>query len=249
MAAAMGFAEVAVFRRLRAAVFSTGDEVREPGTALEAGTIYDTNRYALMGMLERLGCIVSDLGIFADRAEPIREALRRAAAAHDVIVTSGGVSKGEEDHVRSAVSALGGVHFWNLAIKPGRPIALGHIDTGQGQTPFIGLPGNPVAVMVTFMLIARPILLRLAGAEAVPPHAFKVAAGFDFKKRPGRREWLRAALVRGDGGWVADKFPEEGSGILTSMVAADGLVELAEDNAGVKRGDAVDFLPFGEMLG
>jgi molybdopterin molybdotransferase len=249
MAAAMGNASIAVRARLRVAVFSTGDEVREPGAALDAGCIFDTNRYALMGMLERLGCTVTDLGIFADTPAPIRAALADAARTHDLIVTSGGVSRGEEDHVRSAVTDLGAVHFWNLAIKPGRPIALGHIKTPHGQTPFIGLPGNPVAVMVTFLRIARPIVLALAGARAAEPPAFKVMAGFDFKKKPGRREWLRASLVRSDGGLVADKFPEEGSGILTSMVAADGLVELAEDNAGVKRGDLVDFLPFAEMMG
>jgi molybdopterin molybdotransferase len=248
MAAAMGFPELPVYRKLRAAVFSTGDEVREPGTALDEGCIFDTNRYALMGMLERLGCAVTDLGILPDSAELIRAELAEAARDHDLIVTSGGVSRGEEDHVRAGVAALGGVHFWNLAIKPGRPIALGHIKTADGQTPFIGLPGNPVAVMVTFLRIARPIVLALAGGRAAEQPAFKVAAGFDFKKKPGRREWLRAALVRANGGLIADKFPDEGSGILTSMVTADGLVELPEDNAGVKRGDLIDFLPFAGMM-
>lgn len=249
MAASLGFAEIEVYRRLRAAVFSTGDEVREPGTALDIGAIYDTNRYALMAMLKRLGCEVTDLGIFKDQAAVIKEAITAAARAHDLIVTSGGVSRGEEDHVRGAVVSQGAVHFWNLAIKPGRPIALGYVKSEARQVPFIGLPGNPVAVMVTFLKIARPIVLRLAGATEGEPAAFKVPAGFDFKKKAGRREWLRAALRRGsDGQLTADKFPEEGSGVLTSMVASDGLVELPENNTGVKRGDLVDFVPFAEMM-
>ena len=249
MAASLGFAEIAIYRRLRVAVFSTGDEVREPGSVLNPGSIFDANRYALMSMLERLGCAVSDLGIFPDKAERIRSALERAAGSHDLLVTSGGVSRGEEDHVRSAVAALGAVNFWNLAIKPGRPIALGHIRTSDRPVPFIGLPGNPVAVMVTFLLIARPIVMRLAGATDAAPAAFRVAAGFDFKKKAGRREWLRSRLIRSEQGLVVDKFPEEGSGILTSMVATDGLVELAEDNTGVRRGDLVDFLPYSELMG
>lgn len=249
MAASLGFAEIAVYRRLRVAVFSTGDEVREPGAKLNSGSIFDTNRYALMSMLERLGCTVSDLGIFPDDAEQIRGAIGQAAGAHDLLVTSGGVSRGEEDHVRSAVAALGAVNFWNLAIKPGRSIALGHVRTSGTPVPFIGLPGNPVAVMVTFLLIARPILMRLAGAADSIPAAFKVSAGFDFKKKPGRREWLRSRLVRSEQGLIVDKFPEDGSGILTSMVASDGLVELSEDNTGVQRGDLVDFLPYSELMG
>ena len=249
MAASLGFAEIAVYRRLRVAVFSTGDEVREPGVTLNPGSIFDTNRYALMSMLERLGCTVSDLGIFPDDAERIRGAIGQAAGAHDLLLTSGGVSRGEEDHVRSAVAALGAVNFWNLAIKPGRSIALGHVRASGRLAPFIGLPGNPVAVMVTFLLIARPILMRLAGAADTIPAAFKVSAGFDFKKKPGRREWLRSSLVRSEQGLIVDKFPEDGSGILTSMVATDGLVELSEDNTGVQRGDLVDFLPYSELMG
>jgi molybdopterin molybdotransferase len=154
------------------------------------------------------------------------------------------MSVGEEDHVRDAVEALGQVHFWRLAIKPGRPIALGQI----GRVPFVGLPGNPVAVMVTFLRIARPMILKLAGASDRDPHLFQVRAGFDHKKKAERREWVRARIeMGGDGVPVAHKFPRDGAGILTSMVEADGLVELPEEMTRLKAGTMVDFLPFSEV--
>ncbi len=243
-AAAAGRREVLVAKPLRVALFSTGDELREPGAALDPGCIYDSNRATIHGLLAGLGCAVDDLGILADRAETIRAALDTAAQDHDLIVTSGGVSVGEEDHVKPAVEALGKLHFWRLAIKPGRPLALGQV----GAVPFVGLPGNPVAVMVTFLTMVRPMILRLLGGDAPVPRSFKVRADFAHKKKKDRREWLRVRLS-GDGpeNWLAHKFPREGAGILSSLVEADGLVELPEDLTRLEPGTMVDFLPFSEV--
>ena len=244
MAASVGRSELLVRRPLRVAVFSTGDEIRDPAGEIPTGCIYDTNRYAVMGLAEGLGCTVTDLGILPDRFEAIRDALAAAAADQDVLVTSGGVSLGEEDHVKEAVEALGALHLWRIAIKPGRPIALGRV----GDAAFVGLPGNPVAAMVTFMRIARPLLLLLSGRSDTEPHMMPVPAAFDHKKKQGRREWLRVRLVPGPQGSVAvAKFPSEGSGILTSMVEADGLAELAEERGPIREGELVDFLPFAEV--
>jgi len=249
MIASLGKAEVAVYRRLRVAVFSTGDEVREPGRELPPGCIFDSNRYTLIAMLERLGCRVTDLGILPDSAIAIRTSITAAAEGHDLLLTSGGVSHGGEDRVREAVSLLGSVNFWNLAMKPGRLVALGSVRAGSRPVAFIGLPGNPVAVIVTFVTIARPILLRLGGSLAIPPIAFRVPAGFDFAKKDGRREWLRAHLVTSARGPIVQKFSEDGSGILSSMVETDGLIELAEDIVTVSQGDMVDFVPYAELMG
>jgi len=214
MAASLGYAEIDVCRRLRIAVFSTGDEIQDVGAPLEAGCIYDANRYSLLSMLESLGCDVTDVGIFPDVPGDIRAGLWQAADDHDLLITSGGVSKGEEDHIKDIVADLGALNFWNLAIKPGRPIALGHVEREGVQVPFIGLPGNPVAVMVTFLRIARPLILLLSGARDLEPQLFQVKAGFDFKKKPGRREWLRAHLEQDDKGHaVAIKYAADGSGI------------------------------------
>ncbi len=244
LAAALGFTELEVYRRLRVALLSTGDEVREPGTPLPVGAIYDANRYTLHALLEGLGVLVTDLGILPDRRAAIEEALAAAARDHDLIVTSGGMSTGEEDHVKAAVEALGRLHFWRLAIKPGRPVAMGQI----GRVPFLGLPGNPVAVMVTFLALARPLILRLAGARATAPRTFAVAAGFSHRKKRGRREYLRARLEPGAGGWVARKFPRDGAGILSSMVESDGLVVLDEEVTELAPGASVPFLPFREVI-
>lgn len=249
MLASLGQTEIAVYRRLRVAVFSTGDELREPGDALGAGAIFDINRYTVMAMLDRLGCTVTDLGILPDDAGMIHAALAAAALAHDLLLTSGGVSHGGEDRVREAVTELGAVNFWSLATKPGRVVALGHVAVAGRSVPFIGLPGNPVAVVVMFLMIARPILLRLAGAKAAARKPFRVRAGFDFAKKVGRREWLRAHLVQTPDGVTVEKFSEDGSGILSSMVETDGLIELAEDVGAVTRGDLVDFLPYAELMG
>jgi len=249
MAASVGCATLTVRKKLRVAVFSTGDEIRNPGEELAPGAIYDINRYTAPALLKRLGCEVTDLGIYPDRLDDIQAGLAEVAGAHDLILTSGGVSKGEEDHVRTAVENLGALHTWNLLIKPGRPIALGHIQSEGRQVPFIGLPGNPVAVMVTFLKVARPIILLLSGAPGMSDHLYQVPAGFDFAKKTGRREWLRCHLEKdGEGRLRAIKYPEDGSGILSSMVASDGLVELAEDSEGVAQGQLVDFLPFSEVM-
>ncbi len=244
-AAAVGRREVLVSQRLRVALFSTGDELREPGSDLDPGAIYDSNRYTIHALLTGLGCAVEDLGILPDRLEVVREALAEAEGRHELLVTSGGVSVGEEDHVKAAVEALGKLHLWRLAVKPGRPIALGQV----GLVPFVGLPGNPVAVVVTFLTVVRPMILRLMGGRDSPPHTFKVRAGFDHKKKKDRREWVRAHLVAGANGegLTAEKFPREGAGILSSLVAADGLIELPEDLTRLEAGAMVDFLPFSEV--
>ena len=246
LAAALGCTALPVYRKLRVAILSTGDEVREPGAALPPGAIYDANRYALMALLEGLGCAVEDYGIVPDRADAVRAALAEAAQGHDLVVTSGGMSTGEEDHVKAAVEAQGRLHFWRLAIRPGRPVALGQL----GHVPFIGLPGNPVAVMVTFLLLARPLILRLAGAREVTPTLYRVASGFAYAKKKSRAEYLRARLERGaDGSLVAQKYPRDGAGIISSLVASDGLVAIAAGVGEVAPGAPVDFLPFSEVLG
>lgn len=242
--ASLGLREVAVRAPLRVAIFSTGDEVREPGEPLGVGCVYDANRFLLAAALRRLGCTVTDLGILPDRFEAIRDALAGAAATHDVLVTSGGMSTGEEDHVKAAVESGGRLDFWRLAIKPGRPVALGRV----GEAAFVGLPGNPVAVMVTFLRVARPILLRLMGAEDREPVLFPVRAGFTAKKKAGRREYLRATLTRTpDGVLTAVKHPRDGAGVLSSLVESDGLVEIPEEITRIEPGMTVAYLPFSEV--
>jgi molybdopterin molybdotransferase len=244
LAASLGLTTLTVRRKLRVAIFSTGDEVREPGDELPPGAIFDSNRYTLRALLEGLSCAVTDLGILPDSLDAVRSALAKAAGAHDLVVTSGGMSTGEEDHVKAAIEALGKLHFWRLAIKPGRPVAMGQI----GRVPFMGLPGNPVAVMVTFLLLARPLVLLLSGAEDAPPRLFRVTSGFAYDKKGSRTEYLRARLKPGEAGWIAEKFPRDGAGILTSMVESDGLVEIPEGLSHVELGGAVNFLPFSEVI-
>jgi molybdopterin molybdotransferase len=245
LAASLGLTSLAVYRPLRVALFSTGDELAEPGDALSLGAIYDANRYTLQALLQGLGAQVSDLGILADKPDTVRAALEGAAQNHDLVLTSGGMSTGEEDHVKAAVEALGKLHFWRLAIKPGRPVAMGQL----GRVPFVGLPGNPVAVMVTFFLLTRPLMLLLSGAIDAGPRLYRVRAGFEYKKRPNRTEYVRARLVRdAEGGWIAEKFARDGAGILTSMVESDGLVEIGEGVTKLEPGMMVDFLPFSEVI-
>jgi len=243
-AAAVGRPALTVSRPLRVAVFSTGDELREPGEPLDHGCIHDSNRFTITGLLRAQGCEVIDMGILRDTHDAVVTALADAAERADLIVTSGGISVGEEDHVRQAVEARGQLHMWKLAIKPGRPIALGQI----GRVPFAGFPGNPVAVMVTFINVVRPLILGLMGGAPERPATYRVPAGFSHKKKPARREWVRARLV-GDParGWRAEKFERQGSGILSSLVESDGLVELAEDTTSVAEGDPIDFMPFSEV--
>jgi molybdopterin molybdotransferase len=245
LAAALGGHKLPVFRRLRVALLSTGDEVREPGTMLPPGAIYDANRFMLAALLSGLGCVVSDLGIRPDREAALADTLAAASAGHDLIVTSGGVSTGEEDHVKGAIERLGALHFWRLAIKPGRPVALGRV----GAVPLIGLPGNPVAVVVTFAVLARPLILKLAGAATAPPRLFPVRAGFAYRKKSGRREYLRARLEREGHHLVAVKYARDGAGILSSIVQSEGLVILDEATSDLAAGAIVDFLPFAEVLG
>ncbi len=248
IAASTGHAKLNVFRRLRVALFSSGDELIEPGQDLRRGGVYDSNRFILKGLLQKLGCVVSDIGILPDRLDAVRDGIEAAAHNHDLLITSGGMSTGEEDHIKAAIDALGSLYFWRLAIKPGRPIALGQ---ARG-TPFIGLPGNPVAAMVCFLRFARPIILELAGGNpAINQHSFfDIPAGFEMTKKPDRREWLRAQLETGpDGRLVVQKYPTQGSGVLRSMVESDGLVEIAEATTEIKIGDMVKFLPFSEVLG
>lgn len=245
LAATSGRTELVVYEPIRVAVFSSGDEVRDPGQPLPVGAIYDANRYTLMSAAARLGCEVSDLGILPDDEATIAAALAKAAESHDLLLTSGGVSVGEEDHLRAAVEAGGSLHFWRLAIKPGRPVAMGQV----GRTPIVGLPGNPGAVLVTFLLVARPILLRLAGMEDVAPRRFTVRAGFDYRKKEGRREFVRARLSpAADGMPVAEKQGAGGAGILSSLVEADGLLDLDADLTYLESGSTVVFLPFSEVL-
>ncbi len=245
LAAALGCHQLRVYRPLRVALLSTGDEVRAPGTDLPPGMIYDANRFMLAALLERLGCVVSDFGIRPDREAVLADTLAVASADHDLIVTSGGVSTGDEDHVKAAVERLGALHFWRLAIKPGRPVALGQV----AGVPLIGLPGNPVAVAVTFAILARPLILKLAGAAPPPPRVVPVRTGFGYRKKPGRREYLRARLERDGDSVVAVKFARDGAGILSSIVHSDGLIVLDETSGDISAGSIVDFLPFSEVFG
>src|ERR1700760_3649023 len=225
LAAAFGLTGLEVIRRIRVAVFSTGDELASPGTPRAAAQLFDSNRFMLMAMLKRLGCQVSDLGILRDEREPLADALKRVAGAHDLILTTGGVSTGEEDHVKAGVESVGRLVLWRMAIKPGRPVAMGIIS----GTPVIGLPGNPVASFVTFVHVVRPVVLALSGATAAPLQPMPVRAAFAYKKKSGRREYVRVTLRRAaDGTLEALKFPREGAGLLSSLVDTDGLVELPE---------------------
>ena len=247
LAASIGRTSLPVRAPLAVALFSTGDEVRDPGGPLPAGAIYDANRYMLSGLLSGLGCTVSDLGILRDDADDMKVALADAVAGHDLLMSSGGVSVGDEDHVKAAVTAQGALTFWRVAIKPGRPLALGHVGSAGRQVPFIGLPGNPAAAAVTFMCIARPLVLRLSGAEARAPTLFSVRAGFSQRKKAGRREFLRCRLEGGGSLPVARKVGRQGAGILSAVAGADGFVELPEEMTYVAAGDTVPFLPFGEV--
>lgn len=252
LAAALGLNALAVRRRLRVALFSTGDEIVEPGANLPRAALYDSNRYMLAGLIERFGAEVTDLGILGDDPQRLAPAIASAAVDHDLVLTSGGVSTGEADHVRGAIESIGRLVFWRLAIKPGRPVAMGVIrgaNAGAGAA-FVGVPGNPVAVFVTFVHVVRPLLLRLAGALPEPLIALPARAGFAHKKRKGRREYLRVALRRGSDGVVeAIKHPQDGAGVVTSLTETDGLAELTEDVTKVEPGSTVGFLSYASLIG
>lgn len=243
LAASIGRTALSVRAPLRVAIASTGDEVTEPGDALRPGAVFDANRHTVKALLARLGCAVTDLGILADDPAAIAATLAAAAEDHDVIMTSGGVSAGEEDHVRAAVAGHGRIDAWRLSVKPGRPVALGVV----GGRAFVGLPGNPVAAVVAFVTLARPVLLALGGAELRPPQRFPVTVGFDHAKKPGRREFLRVRL-EGEAPPVAVMAGPDGSGILSALAAADGLLDLATDSTGLAKGDTAAYLPFNEVM-
>ena len=243
--AAFGLTHVEVRRRIRVAVFSTGNELVSPGTPRGAAQLFDSNRFMLMAMLVRLGCEVSDLGILGDDRAALAGALKSAADAHDLVLTTGGVSTGEEDHVKAAVESVGTLVLWRMAIKPGRPVAMGMI----GGTPLIGLPGNPVASFVTFVHVVRPTVLALAGAAQQRLVPMPVRAAFTYRKKIARREYVRVNLRKADDGVLeAAKFPREGAGLLSSLVDTDGLVELGEDITRVEPGQTVGFLSYANLI-
>lgn len=251
LAAALGLTDIEVRRRLNVAVFSTGDEVIEPGSARGGAAIYDSNRFLLVELLERLDAVVTDLGILPDEPDALACALGEAAASHDLVLTTGGVSTGEADHVRGAVERIGNLVFWRVAIKPGRPVAMGVVRGGDRHTAaFVGLPGNPVAVFVTFVRVVKPLLRRLAGARPQALVALPVRAAFAYRKKKDRREYVRVALRRADDGEIeAVKHPQDGAGILTSLTETDGLLEFPEDVTSIEPGARIGFLSYAQLTG
>ncbi|MET0983280.1 MAG: gephyrin-like molybdotransferase Glp [Telluria sp.] len=250
LAASVGLASLPVRRRLRVAVFFTGDELTMPGEApggqLAPGAIYNSNRFLLRGLLENFGCAITDFGIVPDSLEATRATLREAAQEHDLIITSGGVSVGEEDHIKPAVEAEGQLNMWQIAVKPGKPLAFGNVRRAGGADSafFIGLPGNPVSSFITFLLFVRPFLLRLQGVTGpVEPRAWQLRADFSLPKADRRNEFLRARVNAGGG---LDLFPNQGSGVLTSTVWGDGLVDNPPGRI-IHEGDMVRFIPFAEL--
>ena len=241
----LGLAEVRVWRKLRVALMSTGDELRTVGEPLPPGCVYDSNRMTLWAMLTRLGVEVIDLGVVRDDPDCLREALTQAAAEADVILTSGGVSVGEADHTKQVLAELGEVLFWKLAMRPGRPLAVGRIANGDHTAILFGLPGNPVAVMVSFYAFVREALLTMAGATTVPLPMLRAASTRRLSKKPGRTEFLRGIVMRAASGeWQMDIPVNQGSGVLSSMSRANGLVVLGHDQGDVEAGEFVDVLPF-----
>ena len=244
LAASVGLQTLPVFDKIRVGMFFTGDELAEPGTKLEPGKIYDSNRYTLYGLLKSLGCEIVDLGLVGDTLEATKRAMLDASGKADLVVTCGGVSVGEEDHVRIAIEQLGKLHLWRLRIKPGKPLAFGKIN----DTAFIGLPGNPVSVFATFCLFVSPVIKTLQGRLWQKPLATPIRAGFDWPKPDTRREFLRARLEASESDEpVVVIYPNQDSGVLTSTVWANGLVEIAEGQT-VSKGDRVDYLAFSEFL-
>ena len=245
LAASVGSATLTVLRRPRVALFSTGDELVMPGEPLKPGAIYNSNRFTLRALFQAAGCEVGDLGIVPDRLDATREALRRAAQDHDLVVTSGGVSVGEEDHLRPAVEAEGTLQHWQLAIKPGKPLAFGSVRRTDGSAAlFVGLPGNPVSSFITALLCARTVLRALQGQPAALPAALPLRADFDWPKPDRRREFLRVRLNEAGG---LELFDNQGSGVLTSVVWADGLADNPPGQA-IRRGDTVRFLPMSALI-
>ncbi|MFT5220121.1 MAG: molybdopterin molybdotransferase [Planctomycetota bacterium] len=244
LAASIGMINLPVFEPIKVGIFFTGDELVEPGQPLAAGKIYDSNRYTLHGLLSSMGCEIIDLGLVGDTLEATKVAMLSACDQADLVVTTGGVSVGEEDHVRIAIEQLGELRLWRLGVKPGKPLAYGQI----GQRSFIGLPGNPVSVFVNFCLFVSPVIQILQGRNWKKPLATPVIAGFDWPKLDSRREFLRARLeASADGQTIAVIYPNQDSGVLTSTVWAEGFVEVAE-NSTVSRGDTVEYLSFSQFI-
>ena len=243
--AGLGITDIAVRRRLKVAIFSTGDEVTEPGKARGEGAIFDANRYLLSELLNRLGIAVTDLGILRDDAASLSRAIGQAAKTHDVVLTSGGVSTGDADFVKTAVDQIGTLVFWRVGIKPGRPVTMGTI----GGAAFVGLPGNPVAVFVTFVRVVKPLLRRLGGALPQKLTPLPVRLSFPYKKKTGRREYVRVSLRRSANGEVeAVKHPQDGAGVITSLTQTDGLLEFPEDVTKVEIGERVGFLSYAQLM-
>src|SRR5499426_163168 len=242
--ASLGCAEVPCYARLRVATLSSGDEIVRPGSALRPGQVYDANTPMLHGLIAGMGASAADLGVLPDEQGIVRRRLAEAARRFDVIITSGGASRGEEDHLVAALDALGKRHLWQLAIKPGRPMSFGQI----GDCIVVGLPGNPVAVFVCFLLYVWPLLRRMGGAAWPEPRRYRLPALFAFPgRKAGRREFWRGMLKQTPHGLAVDKFPRDGSGLISGLRAADGLIEIPEDVPEVKWGDPVAFLPFSEF--
>jgi molybdopterin molybdotransferase len=251
LAAAVGLTRLPMRRRVRVALFSTGDEIVEPGNPRPEPALYDANRYLLAAMLDRLGAAVTDLGILKDEPAVLRNAILVAARTHDLVLTSGGVSAGEADHVRNVVESIGKLVFWRVGIKPGRPVTMGVLPGANPGTSaaFAGLPGNPVAVFVTFVRVVRPLILRLAGATPEPLVPLPVRAGFSYRKKKGRREYVRVSLqTNTDGAIEAIKFAQDGAGVITSLTETDGLVELLEDTTTIERDATVGFLSYAILI-
>lgn len=245
LAASVGLASLPVYRQLKVASFSTGDELVQPGTTLQQGQIYNSNRYTLAGLVQGLGCHWIDLGAIPDTLDDTIATLRHAATLADVVITSGGVSVGEEDHVKAAVSQLGTIDLWKVAMKPGKPLAYGRIC----ETDFIGLPGNPVSTFATFVLFARPFLLKRMGATELHPTVYRVRSASEWLTSGDRREFLRGQTrLAEDGELEVHLYPNQGSGVLTSTVWANGFVDL-DIGQTIRRGDRVKFIPFSEVLG
>ena len=243
LAASVGAASLTVVRRPRVALFSTGDELVMPGEPLKPGAIYNSNRYTLRALIRQFGAECTDFGIVPDRLDATRETLRRAAQGHDLIVTSGGVSVGEEDHLKPAVEAEGRLDLWQIAIKPGKPLAFGEVRNGSARPAFfIGLPGNPVSSFITFLLAVRPVLLRLQGVADLAPRTVALRVDFGWPKADRRREFLR---VRRNAAGGLDLFPNQSSGVLTSAVWGDGVIDVAPGQAF----RAGEFLPYIDFAG
>jgi molybdopterin molybdotransferase len=247
--ASLGLPKVNVFRRVKVAYFSTGDEILSLGEPLREGAVYDSNRYTVFGLLTRMGVEVIDMGVIKDEPAALEAAFRQAALEADAIITSGGVSMGEADHTKAMMKQLGDVAFWRIAMRPGRPMAVGRITENSKSAVLFGLPGNPVAVMVTFLAFVRPALQRLMGSSASEPVLLKAHSGEALRKKPGRTEYQRGIVCRAaDGSLQVRTTGNQGSGVLRSMVEANGLIVLHHGQGNVAAGDEVDVMMFDGVI-